>query len=132
MAEYISRKELENLRYLIDKKLQKITKMQHHTDRNDPDVLLTEHLLKFVDFLASKEMRLAEQYQHSQYAHPFGLNPPSPNTHTFAPNTWTTSTDISTYGAAQKPSTICDVCWRNCGGKHTHCTHMLSSSLSND
>jgi len=112
MTDFVSRKQLERLHELLQAKLQKLAV----APVNDADTELSMEILLFVDFLVSKEIKLAERHNVGYYG-------PGAFTHPPQQTYWSTHTGtVMPYG---KPSTICDNCWQNCNGKHTHCTHML-------
>lgn len=114
MTDYVTRQQLERLHELLQLKLQKLAV----APVKDSDSELSAEILKFVDFLVSRQLGVYD----AQHFFDIHANK-QPQTATY----WSTHTGtVMPYG---KPSTICDNCWQNCGGKHTHCTHMILNDM---
>lgn len=108
---YITRQQLERLQSLLQQKLQKLAASKIA----DVDTELSCEILRFVEFLVDKQISVCEQHGGAQSTY------------------WSTHTgSVLPYGgvtqannSANRPNTICDVCWHNSNGSHTHCTHMF-------
>ena len=104
--------ELQSLLHLLDRKLVDI----ENSKSKDVDTHLTHSILKFVKYLADKQLAIENLSQYSaQYGSLVSQTP-----------MYVTSTSGST---SSVPSTVCMNCWQKSNGKHTHCVHVMSSSL---
>lgn len=120
MTDFVTHTQLERLHELLQAKLQKLAA----APVDDADTALSREILMFVDFLVNKEIRINDEL--TMYPNTIATAPPAgPGA---APTYyWSTHTgNVLPYG---KPSTICDNCWQNCNGKHTHCTHMILNDM---
>jgi hypothetical protein len=110
--------ELQSLLHLLDRKLVDI----ENSKSKDVDTHLTHSILMFVKYLADKQLAIENLNQYSaQYGSLVSQTP-----------MYVTST-IGNYSntniPSSVPSTICMNCWQKSNGKHTHCVHVMSSSL---
>lgn len=115
----LTRSDLERLQVLLQRKIAKLSAIQHKSAETCEDLALTEAILLFIEHQVSAQLAATFYTYHN----PVPLSPVA--SAVTAPNvTWTTSTGP----IVGKPSTICDNCWYNSGCKHSHCTHMMDLS----
>jgi len=113
----LNRSDLERLQVLLQRKIAKLSAIQHKSAETCEDLALSEAILLFLEHQVTVQLAHTFYAYQSPYQSPVASAVAAPNV-----SSWTTSTGPS---VNSKPSTICDNCWQCSGYKNTHCTHMI-------